>query len=88
MARPVIRIVATPKDRDRRGGPKPAVAVIYPRELNGSTMFDFAPNMESRDDSKYPKLSLVEALTSGDYFLNVYPCNGAQIVPEVDDFED
>ena len=88
MARPVIRIVATPKDRDRRGGPKPEVAVNYPRELNGSTMFDFAPNMESRDDSKYPKLSLVEALTSGDYFLNVYPCNGAQIVPEVDDFED
>ena len=88
MAKPVIRIVATPKDRDRRGGPKPEVAVIYPRELNGSTMFDFAPNMESRDDSKYPKLSLVEALTSGDYFLNVYPCNGAQIVPEVDDFED
>ena len=77
MAKPVVRIVATPKDKDRRGGPKP--------ELNGNLMFDFAPNRESTDHPKYPKLSLVEALTSGDYFLNVYPCNGAQIVPEAED---
>ncbi len=85
MAKPVVRIVATPKDKDRRGGPKPEVAVIYPRELNGSLVFDFAPNKESTDHPKYPKLSLVEALTSGDYFLNVYTCNGAQIVPEAED---
>ena len=72
MAKPAFRIVATPKDKGRRGGPSPEVAVIWPAPFEGA--FNMSPVTETQDHPQYPKLSLIEAIQSGEYYLNVYSC--------------
>lgn len=79
---PVFRIVATPKDKNRRGAPKPECATIWPAPFEGA--FNLSPVMETEDHPKYPKIALIEAITSGEYYLNVYSCGRS----DFDDFAD
>ncbi len=88
MNRPVLRIVAVPKDVSRRGGPTIEVATVWPSTRKDGTpmegCFSFSPVTEDVEDPKYPKMNLLETITSGEYFLNVYPIGDTQIV--TDDF--
>jgi hypothetical protein len=80
MAGPKYRIVAVPKDPERRGGPGIECGSIWPGKFPGS--LNLSPVKES-SEGKYPKMTLAEAL-SGDYFLNVWPVSSPP--PSHDDF--
>ncbi len=77
---PKYRIVAVPKDKDRRGGPGIECGTIWPGSFPGS--LNLSPVTES-SEGKYPKMPLSEAISSGEYFLNVWPVSSP---PAHDDF--
>jgi hypothetical protein len=76
---PAFRIVAVSKDPERRGGPGVECGTIWHGKFEGS--YNLAPVTES-SDGPHPKMSLTEAITSGEYFLNVWP---VQSQPSFDD---
>ncbi len=80
MSGPAFRIVAVHRDPERREGPGMECGVLWPSRFEGG--FNLAPVTESTE-GPYPKMAMTEAISSGEYFLNVWPVKSP---PADDDF--